>query len=54
MLYEVITLFYAYGCKQAYNLDGGSSAAMVFMGEYLNMHSRLEGGAVGMRRLPVV
>jgi len=24
----------------------------VFMGEYLNMHSRLEGGAVGMRRLP--
>lgn len=45
-------LFYAYGCKQAYNLDGGSSAAMVFMGEYLNMHSRLEGGAVGMRRLP--
>ncbi len=45
-------LFYAYGCKQAYNLDGGSSAAMLFMGEYLNKHSRLEGGAVGMRRLP--
>ncbi|MEN6595198.1 MAG: phosphodiester glycosidase family protein [Clostridiaceae bacterium] len=45
-------LFYSQGCTQAYNLDGGSSAAMVFMGEYLNQHSRLEGGAVGMRRLP--
>ncbi len=26
-------------CTVAYNLDGGSSAAMVFMGEHLNCHS---------------
>jgi LmbE family N-acetylglucosaminyl deacetylase len=45
-------LFYSLGCKQAYNLDGGSSAAMVFMGEYLNAHRELEGGAPGQRRLP--
>ena len=32
-------LFYTHGCVQAYNLDGGSSTAMVFMGEHLNRHS---------------
>ncbi len=32
-------LFYSYGCTSAYNLDGGSSMAMVFMGEYLSQHS---------------
>ena len=45
-------LFYSLGCKQAYNLDGGSSTAMVFMGEYLNKHNLLEGGVAGMRGLP--
>ena len=32
-------LFYLYGCQLAYNLDGGSSTAMVFMGENLSQHS---------------
>lgn len=32
-------LFYLYGCQLAYNLDGGSSTAMVFMGENLSEHS---------------
>jgi hypothetical protein len=45
-------LFYSLGCKQAYNLDGGSSTAMVFMGEYLNRHNKLEGGVPGQRDLP--
>lgn len=45
-------IFYSLGCKQAYNLDGGSSTAMVFMGEYLNAHKVLEGTGPGQRRLP--
>ncbi len=31
-------LFVEQGCTEAYNLDGGVSAAMVFMGEQLNTH----------------
>ena len=45
-------IFYLQGCKQAYNLDGGSSTAMVFMGEYLNAHKLFEGSGPGQRRLP--
>lgn len=48
----LMRLFYLEGCRQAYNLDGGSSTAMVFMGEYLNQHRRIEGGGAGMRGLP--
>lgn len=36
---EFAQLFYLNGCQLAYNLDGGSSTAMVFMGENLNQHS---------------
>lgn len=36
---EFAQLFADYGCTLAYNLDGGLSAAMVFMGEQLNSHS---------------
>lgn len=36
---EFSHLFYSYGCTSAYNLDGGSSMAMIFMGEYLSQHS---------------
>ena len=36
---EFAQLFYSYGCKVAYNLDGGSSTVMVFMGEHLNQHA---------------
>ncbi len=32
-------LLWAEGCTEAYNLDGGRSAAMVFMGEHINHHS---------------
>lgn len=31
-------LFVAYGCETAYNMDGGLSAGMIFMGEQLNSH----------------
>ena len=48
----LMRLFSLEGCQQAYNLDGGSSMAMVFMGEYLNQHRRVEGSGVGMRKLP--
>ncbi|MDO4852154.1 MAG: phosphodiester glycosidase family protein, partial [Clostridia bacterium] len=35
-------LFEQEGCTEAYNLDGGVSAAMVFMGEQLNTHLNTE------------
>lgn len=37
-LEELAQLFLAEGCTEAYNLDGGISACMVFMGEQLNEH----------------
>ena len=38
-IWEFADLFAEYGCSQAYNLDGGLSAGMIFMGEQLNSHS---------------
>ncbi|MGI5850105.1 MAG: phosphodiester glycosidase family protein [Christensenellales bacterium] len=35
-LKELSQLFYDLGCKEAYNLDGGQTAIMVFMGEIVN------------------
>lgn len=35
---EFADLFVAEGCTQAFNLDGGCSTGMVFMGEHLNRH----------------
>lgn len=32
-------LFVDYGCVEVYNMDGGVSAAMVFMGEQINRHA---------------
>ncbi len=45
---EFAQLFADLGCTQAYNLDGGSSSSMVFMGESLNTHRQ---GAPGQRAL---
>ncbi len=36
LLSEYAKLFQKEGCVMAYNLDGGASATMVFMGEYIN------------------
>ncbi|MDD4312879.1 MAG: phosphodiester glycosidase family protein, partial [Eubacteriales bacterium] len=36
MLSDFAKLFYDEGCVIAYNLDGGASATLVFMGEYIN------------------
>jgi len=36
MLSDFAKLFQEEGCVQAYNLDGGASATLVFMGEYIN------------------
>lgn len=36
-------MFYELGVTDAYNLDGGSSTAMVFMGENINWHSGADG-----------
>ena len=37
-LEEFSHLFYSLGCTDAYNLDGGASSCMVFMGEHVNQH----------------
>lgn len=36
---EFAELFKTEGCVQAFNMDGGASAAMVFMGEFINMRN---------------
>ncbi len=38
-VWDFADIFASYGCTLAYNLDGGLSAAMIFMGEQLNSHS---------------
>lgn len=43
--------FVAYGCQVAYNLDGGNSSTMVFMGEQINLHRYNYNEQVGMRAL---
>ena len=45
-VWDLADLFASYGCTVAYNLDGGLSAAMIFMGEQLNTHSGKRSGAV--------
>ncbi len=44
-IWDLADLFASYGCSVAYNLDGGLSAAMIFMGEQLNTHSGKRTGA---------
>ncbi len=39
---EFTQMFYLLGCQMAYNLDGGASTAMIFMGECLNQHSGID------------
>jgi exopolysaccharide biosynthesis protein len=41
-LVDFANLFKEEGCVSAYNLDGGVSAAMVFMGEHLNTHLNIK------------
>lgn len=38
-IWDFADLFAEYGCTVAYNLDGGLSAGMIFMGEQLNSHN---------------
>ena len=55
LLDEFAQLFVDHGCKVAYNLDGGVSACMVFMGEQLNRHGNKRVGTYQdsyQRRVP--
>ena len=55
LLDEFAQLFVDRGCKVAYNLDGGVSACMVFMGEQLNRHGNKRVGTYEdsyQRRIP--
>jgi hypothetical protein len=55
LLDEFAQLFVDHGCQVAYNLDGGVSACMVFMGEQLNRHGNKRVGTYEdsyQRRIP--
>lgn len=49
---ELAQLFYDLGCVEAYNLDGGISTSMVFMGVMLNHHSGDKEAFSWQRTLP--
>ncbi|MFA5676517.1 MAG: phosphodiester glycosidase family protein [Christensenellales bacterium] len=46
---ELAEVFAEYGCQVAYNLDGGKSATMSFMGKNIN---RFNGSLTGQRKVP--
>lgn len=46
---EMADLFASYGCQVAYNLDGGQSATITFMGENINEY---QGSLTGQRPVP--
>jgi exopolysaccharide biosynthesis protein len=46
-------IFSELGCTEAYNLDGGQSMSLVFMGELLNDHSDDRGDS-SLRRMPEI
>ncbi len=49
-LVEFADLFVKEGCTVAYNMDGGVSAGMVFMGEHINRHRSSHTGRVSAQR----
>lgn len=49
-LVEFADLFLQQGCSVAYNMDGGVSAGMVFMGEHINRHRSSHTGRVSAQR----
>ncbi len=48
-LMELANVFGRYGCQVAYNLDGGRSATMSFMGKNINKYG---GSLTGQRKVP--
>lgn len=52
-LNEFAGVFTSHGCTVAYNLDGGQSTAMIFMGETLNKHTK-SGSGIVFRSVPEV
>ncbi|MBQ6358157.1 MAG: phosphodiester glycosidase family protein, partial [Clostridia bacterium] len=48
-LAQVVENLLDYGCVIAYNLDGGRSSMMVFMGNTINRSSFSNGGWRGLR-----
>lgn len=48
---QFANIFLEYGCEVAYNLDGGNSTSMVFMGEQISQHRYNYREQVGQRAL---
>lgn len=51
-LTQFLQLFIDADCEQAYNMDGGCSTGMIFMGEHLNRHDGTAGAADYQRKWP--
>lgn len=51
-LTQFLQLFVDAGCEQAYNMDGGCSTGLIFMGEHLNRHDGTPGAADYQRDWP--
>ena len=49
-LLEYAEMFVNEGCTVAYNMDGGISAGIVFMGENLNQHKKGGNGRISSQR----
>ncbi len=47
---QLETMMYAYGCDQAFNLDGGNTSQLIFMGEKLNRTGNMETGYINPPR----
>ncbi len=51
-LTQFLQLFVDAGCEQAYNMDGGCSTGLIFIGEHLNRHDGTPGAADYQRDWP--
>lgn len=47
---QVANMLYAYGCEQAFNMDGGNTSQLVFMGEKLNRTGNMDTGKTASPR----
>ncbi len=47
---EVANVLYAYGCVQAFNVDGGNTSQLIFMGEKINRTGNMETGKLASPR----
>ncbi len=47
---QVAAVLYAYGCEQGFNLDGGNTSQLIFMGEKIHRTGHMESGKIASPR----